>query len=456
MSRRLFALLATLALLASACGDDDTAGETDDDDTSTTTSTTAPPDDADDDDDEATTTTSEAPELSASDVGVTAEAIKVGIMVADQELILNLGVELGWGDIEAKWRLAIEALNDAGGVLGRRLEPVFEFYLPTGLDDAACTRLTEDEKAFVVFGFIRPVNSTICFTDLHEVPVIATGDRLTPEVQERSAVPALFLATSPARVDAAMVAALEATGGLEGRTIAVHGRDEGRLDALESELEGLGYEAATRTLLTAPENDSLALDSDLDTIVEVWRSEGVDLVLNVTTSIALAGALERKAFDVDIVTTEGDILLDDRDGRGGTPDQFERIRVVGGLGSSRLIESGHVPSVECRERWDTAHPEEPTVLDPTDGELQNLGVTLTACATVELFAAIATVAGVDLTHESFAASLDEVGSVELAGISAASVGADKWDVPDLPVVSFFGWNAADSAYDPVGDPIELG
>ena len=100
-----------------------------------------------------------------------------------------------------------------------------------------------------------------------------------------------------------MVAALESLGELDGRVIALHGRDEDRLDLLEAELDALGHEATTRTVLSAPETDSLALDSELDSIVSRWIADDVDLVLNVTTSVALLGALNRVGFGVDIVTT---------------------------------------------------------------------------------------------------------------------------------------------------------
>lgn len=453
MVRRMGALLITLSLLAAACGDDSGGAEAETT-SSTTTTTVATTTSVDGD---SSTTTSQAP-LTASDRGVTADSIKVGVMVPDAEQILSFGVDLGWGDVEGHWRVAIEALNESGGVSGRTVEPVFYAYLPVGSEnsDLGCVQLTQDEEVFAVFGFIRPMANALCFTELNDTPVIGTGDRLTAEIQERSAYPAISLASSPSSADAAMVTALHQLDELDGRTIAVHGRDETRLDAMESQLEGLGYEVATRTVLGAPETDSLNLDTELDAIVSRWIAEDVDLVLNVTTSIALLGALNRVGFGVDIVTTETDVTLDDREGRGGTVDEFRRVRVVGAVGSSRLVEDGHEPSVECRDRWNAERPDEIAPTFPEEGELQNLALVLQACAAVDIFAELATAAGPELTREGFAAALGSVGELDLAGQFAASLGPDKWDVPVLDVVTISAWNDEEGAFRAVGDPIELG
>ena len=101
-------------------------------------------------------------------------------------------------------------------------------------------------------------------------------------------------------------------------------------------------------------------------------------------------------------------------------------------------------------------PDEFAPTFPGEGELQNIALVLQACAVVDVFAALATAAGPDLTHESYAAALGAVGELELAGQFAAAVGPDKWDVPVLDVVSISGWNDDEGAFRPVGDPIALG
>ena len=456
------ALLVTLALLAAACGDSDSSEGTDGDEASTeadstedaaSTSTESPSTTSSAE----STTTSPAP-LTASDRGVSEDTIAVGIMVPDAEQILALGVDLGWGDVQGHWEVAIGARHEAGGVLGRTLEPIFYTYLPVGSEfsDIGCVKLTQDDEVFAVFGFIRPVENALCFTELNDTPVIGTTSRLTPEVEDRSLLPALATVASPEASDRAMIAALEELGELEGRRIAVHGREASRLDLLESELDALGYDVVARTELSAPEEDSLALDSELDVIVSRWITEDVDLVLNVTTSIALLGALNRAGFAVDMVTTETDVTLDDRDGRGGTEEEFRRVRVVGPVGPGTLVEDGHEPSVECRERWNTERPDEAAPTFPGEGELQNLGLVLTACAAVDVFAELATIAGPELTHENFDAALESVGELELAGHFAASLGPDKWSSPDLDVVSILGWDDEEGAFRAVGEPVAVG
>ncbi len=65
---------------------------------------------------------------------------------------------------------------------------------------------------------------------------------------------------------------------------------------------------------------------------------------------------------------------------------------------------------------------------------RNLDLVVRACQTVWLFAAIATAAGPNLTNETFMEAAANLGSFNLPGMSAASLGEGKIGADDSPMV----------------------
>ena len=111
-----------------------------------------------------TEASSSSVELTDSYRGVTADSIKIGVLLLDLvKLKESAGVELKWGDNQAQYQEAIDTINEDGGVLGRQLDPVYVFVDPlseTGYQEA-CVQLTEDEQVFAVIGFVRPASAAL-------------------------------------------------------------------------------------------------------------------------------------------------------------------------------------------------------------------------------------------------------------------------------------------------------
>ena len=63
-------------------------------------------------------------DLFESAPGVTADTIKLGVVYADLAAIADL-IKLDHGDYESAYQAMIDEVNANGGVLGRRIEPVF-------------------------------------------------------------------------------------------------------------------------------------------------------------------------------------------------------------------------------------------------------------------------------------------------------------------------------------------
>ena len=107
--------------------------------------------------------------------GVTDTSIKVGVMYLD---LSQAGPILGinQGDYQAAYTAAFDPVNEAGGINGRTLEPVFTPIVPASADQgtAACTELTDDKSVFVVLGNYVDENAP-CIVTTHETPLLG-GD----------------------------------------------------------------------------------------------------------------------------------------------------------------------------------------------------------------------------------------------------------------------------------------
>jgi hypothetical protein len=437
-SLRAAALLAALALVAISCGDDDSEpdGTTTiaDEGGAEGTSTLAP--------DEPSTT-----ELTASAPGVTADTIKVGVVMFDLDAILALGVDVKYGDQQAHYDMAFDSLNEAGGILGRMVEPVYKFISPVSDEesDTACVELTDDEDVFVVLGTQRPAENVWCYTKRGDTPFVGALQTLTDATFTDSVVPVIHQGKSPTRTDEAIIAAMENGDAVEGEVVGIYGRDSDRMDLLETSLLGAGVERVVQVLGSAPESDQVALAAELDVFAEKFRSEAVTQTINLSDNVAYLAAFNRNGLSVPVWTTSPDVLTDFYSDQGATDAELRLVNLV--TGPVDLYENGHQPTVDCVDRWNDERPDEVALADPGDDDLANMGVLISACFQVEFLELAATTAGPDLTVESFTAALDEVGSFETAGVPFGSVSSTKWDVSD--VVSVRSYDESTGALDTI-------
>src|SRR5439155_23502739 len=116
-------------------------------------------------------TTTATPQLTASFRGVTADSIKIGIVIIDYKTIADF-VDFTRGDQQKIAQSFVDDINANGGVLGRKIVPVYKTYKPIGNQDtlAICTALTQDEKVFAVLGVFIDFSgdSQLCLTRDHQ------------------------------------------------------------------------------------------------------------------------------------------------------------------------------------------------------------------------------------------------------------------------------------------------
>lgn len=440
--RRVVTALLTLALIAAACGDD----EGDDTAPDPTTTTIAAGDDAagdgDDDGGEATTsTTTEPVELTASFRGVTADAIKVGVVAVDLEALRGL-VDLDHGSYEDAYRAIIDDVNADGGVLGRDIEMIYEAFIPIGTEptDEICARFVEDEEVFAVMGGLLG-DAPLCYTQLNDTIFIGGGqndDRI-----DKSSAPWFSATRNIDDATRVIISGFAERGYFDGARVAVVADIES-LDLTESValplLDDLGVEVVDVDYVEASLIDDAATEAEVGLMAERQRIAEADTVLTIDgVGPRYAGGIEDLSYRPRILTTSLSAMR-------------AYIRDRGGRDLAVLTDSVAGNTLEQLGWWEDDLLQEcvsiveeatgTTILDPnTRGpqEPENIVSVLNACQNVRLFVAIATAAGPDLTNQSFAAAGAALGDFAIPGLGIGSYDADDPD-GNAPIY-LYEWNA---------------
>jgi hypothetical protein len=134
-------------------------------------------------------------------VGVTATTISVGIPYFTNGDAYNAaaGAAVKNGDPAADWRAVIDDINAHGGVVGRKLVPVFHPYDANSTepgdsqDQAACSDFTEDHHVFAVLG--RSTDVLNACLNKAGVIHIDSGSIIGPDKRTFASLPLYFNST---------------------------------------------------------------------------------------------------------------------------------------------------------------------------------------------------------------------------------------------------------------------
>ena len=372
--------------------------------------------------------------LTASYRGVSETEIKIGVGFIDAS---ELGINNG--DIQAQWQAAIDRVNDAGGVNGRLLAPVFGSYSP--IDNAAieavCVLFAEDEEVFAYVGFVL-WDGVLCYTELYEMLAVNVAD-MAPDVIERSGG-LLFTAQGSliGRINS-LITVAAADGQIDGKRVQIHAsaaEDEILLEPVKEMVEAAGG-TVTRTLASnTPPGDIPAAEAQADIWVERAEADGVDVILTFNGGYGTVGAVERAGSDLAVIT--------DAVGRstyvefGYDPGQVD-LYAYGAPTLTDFYNAGEAGVAECVENYESRSGNTVNVNIPNPRP-NNLPATVRACRGVDLFVAIATAAGPVLTQESFLEAARGLGSFDLTGTTSASLGEGKYSADNAPLVRLY-WDS---------------
>ncbi len=458
-----WAILAGCLLAAVGCssgGSDDSSGGSGPTSEAGGTSVATTADTSNTADTDVTIATSAAPSstevaLTATDTGVTADSIKLGLALIDFQQLADIGVDLDAGDVNAQWEGWAEQLNASGGINGRRLDIVIEEFLPVGNETslAACIALTEDEHVFMALGQLFGDNP-VCFTKDHETPYLSYYGA-SEELAAQSIAP--LIATGMSGEDAlrASVRVFIDEGFGAGKRIGVE------YPAIASEimegeilpmLEDAGLDIVATLVSEDFAGDTQAASAAAAVGIQKLRDAGVDMLVSPSSVYGLMVALQANEFAPQVVLFSGDATNGGSFDAGGIdPAYIEDAIAITPDNPTREEMQADPKILECIDAYNASDPEEP--LDPSEMSTGNLRATAQNCAAFQLFVAAATAAGPDLTAESLLRAAEQLGTIQLAGFANASLGPDKHSAGDS--MRIYEWDPTAQDLLPVGGPIDV-
>ena len=388
-------LVATASLLAAACTSGDEAATTGSDDSSGSSTTQSIP-------------TGPAP-------GVTDDAIKVGITYVDLKAIGDIA-SLDHGDYEKAFRNMIDQINEEGGINGRKLEPVFAPINPVGTEpsEAACTKLTQDEKVFAVVGFFQ-ADAVLCPL---EAGTAVFGGQMSPERIERAKAP-WYSSESSTDLQTDIITAMAEAGDLDGKVaLFASAFEEEQVDeVILPLLDDLGIELTEKAVVDSGEQvDITAANAQTKVIAERFEAAGVEKVLAIgTNGLGWASGVESTDYRPQLLLTDPGSIQGYVSDKAGRDLSVLDDAVAGNLyGPAQNI--WELPAmqdcIEVQEAGGVPVPE-PDSLPEGAGSTYVAGTT--ACTVMALFQQLVDAAGEDLNYGSLAAAADGL-EVNLPGV----------------------------------------
>jgi ABC-type branched-subunit amino acid transport system substrate-binding protein len=384
---------------------------------------------------------------SSSQQGVTKDEIKVGIPLVDFEAIKDF-VDYDFGDTEAISKVFVDYINDNGGINGRTLVPVYKKYppIPGGKPDplSLCTSFTEDDKVFAVLGVFIDFTGQgqQCLTKEHNV--IHIGHELDQPWIDASP-PGLMLTPDRTKehVAAALVSAMAASGKLKGKTVAVVGdkNNESRVnDVIVPALKKAKAKTGSTAILNITGTDTTAAQAQVDSFIEKWKTEGVNMVFLAGNNVSAKQFAEsiKAGLPKATLVTDTDTALDQAKGEqeaGVKPNPYEGMISGMGITQSQRWANKNPGLQKCVDIYEKATGT--TVPGPDERKVNSAGKQINtdqavtdACGDLMMFKAIADKVGPNLTTKNWQKTVNSFGKIELPPNQFGSLCKGKYDAQD--------------------------
>ena len=390
--------------------------------------------------------------LTASDVGVTASAIKVGVGLLDLGGASDAGAAVPGFDPKVQrrqWETFFKELNDKGGVLGRKVQPSFRRVNVLSPQDqqAACVEFTQTKRVFLVFDSSNSMgpDGNLCVAAQNRTLML--GSAISPSDYYAAARGLLISsAASGTRVGRAWARTMERAGKLKGKTLGLL-VDQGAINnivkaGLTTELKRLGYKFSYTAVVS---NDPSQGPAQVPSHVVSMQRAGVDTVFMASAFFnmnSFVNQAERQNFRPqymvsDLAGSNVATLLN------GMPDSFDGAISLTYYPSGVTPKNPETPkSRDCRMRWNKLTGEN---VQPGGQDYGNItGV----CNFVDLLATAGAKAGPALNRQGFTNTVQGLGRSFDFGGMGGSFGPGKTNYADLVRTMVWGPKKpeTDSAY----------
>jgi ABC-type branched-subunit amino acid transport system substrate-binding protein len=435
------AIAVLIVVLTSACGSSSKHGAG---------STTSKP---------ATASTVAAPLDKSLGTGVTANSVKLGVVMIDYNCIKQFvdTVEL---EQQPTFQVFVNDINSHGGINGRQITPVYKSYCPIQSSEAlaTCTSLTEDDHVFAVVGtlFDASGDAQLCFTNQHKTPLIT--DSLT-QSEISKAKPALLLTPdiTPERRVRVIMSLLKTQGTLQGKKVAILADSTAKSEidsTLAPGLKSLGVERGSDAVLTINGSDTSNAQSQLDSFIERWKTENVNALIlagGEASSKQFVERVKRTFPNMLLIADTTDVLSEAQDEQkaGVKPNPYDGV--ITAEGDTGTEHQTRASGKYCRNIWEAAThktmPNPDVVIPAPGGKRDNLYDEIdSSCAFVTMFKTIATKVGPYLNSANWASTVNNFGPIFDTSTVYASLRNGKYDADDT-----YGLVAYDPTIGQAGD-----
>ena len=368
----------------------------------------------------------------ASDQGVTATTVRLGIELVDFGGANTLGAGVAGYDTKAQKTYYDRFINDVnahGGAGGRQIEPHYYTVdiLSPSTFTAACNQLIDGDHVFAVTNVLGVYGDPIlCVTRQHKTPYLAVDGAISAYYPASQGL--LFtVGPSTLRTISNMAFELIRSGEIKGKTVGLLNEGEYLHDdfaALVDYLKSQNIKVVQQEIAAV---DTSKAASQLPAAVQAFRAAGVNYVLLMTNSLYASQfvqdaeptgfpAYAESDFDYEMA---GDSFLSQM------PSDYFRHAVsitASRVGEYRLNLPEPAPDHDCATVYGGG--------TPTPRSDTNYLNALAACDLVRLFTTGFARAGLNPTRQTFAKAIASLGTVNLAAVGAASFGPGKTDAPD--------------------------
>jgi hypothetical protein len=393
------------------------------------------------------TTGPNAPITKTLGVGVTPTSIKVGVALVNFDPIKTFTDTIRTEkEQEQIYGIYINYINAHGGVYGRKIIPDYRFYAPLGTAQIVplCTTFAQDDKVFAVVGTFIDFSGDAQTCIAKDQQRILMTFNLTQAMINQS--PPGHIVTAglvPERSAAILLELLQKEGTLKGKTVAVLGDTTETSvvkNTIEPELKKLGVKRGTDAILdVGTTGDTTAAQTQLDSFIERWRTEGVDTLFlsgDLASTKQFVQKVKQALPKLLLLADNNDVLdqAQQEQKSGVKPNPYDGVIGAGGLSPQEYTASDNWKY--CAKIYQDATgkvPENATqTIKTADGKIDDTYGTINdACQTMTMFHDIGERAGKYLNNTNWVYTVDHFGPITNRGSGPySSLHAGKYSADD--------------------------
>jgi ABC-type branched-subunit amino acid transport system substrate-binding protein len=378
--------------------------------------------------------------------GVTASTVKIGVALVNFSCIEQFVNQIRVNQNQV-YDAFIKYVNTHGGIAGKKVVPDYQYFCPIQNAEALalCTKFTQDDHVFAVMGNFVDFSGDAQGCVAKDNHTVLMTFSLTQAILDQNP-PGLIVypGNTPERADKVMVSLLKKENTLAGKKVAVLGELDSEPVVNSSVVPGLkslGVPMGSTAILDVTGADTSAAQSQLDSFIQRWKSEGVNALFVSGTQVSSQQFIEKvraEMPDVLLMTDDqaSDVLGYGQQERqiGRNPNPYEGIITVGGPTTEEYDNSANwkfCSSVYKQETGKVAPNAQTIVPGPNGKRLDTYGSINDACQLLLEFQEIGNRVGKYLNNANWVHAVNTYGTIRDYGAGQyASLHTGKYDDND--------------------------